>query len=46
MGMLIYILGVSPLIRTLDAQSITQIWYADDACACGSLQHLRQWYDD
>ena len=23
----------------------TQIWYADDASACGGLTHIRQWFD-
>jgi len=46
MGMPMYALGVLPLIHKLDAHSVTQIWYADDACACGSLQDLRHWYDD
>ena len=23
---------------------LTQVWYADDACACGSVTALRKWY--
>ena len=40
MGMPMYALGALPLIHQLDAHSVTQIWYTDDACACGSLQDL------
>ena len=40
MGMPMYALGVMPLIHKLNTHSITQTWYADDACACGSLQNL------
>ena len=25
--------------------SVTQVWYADDACACGRLSSLCQWWD-
>jgi len=46
MGMPMCALGVMPLIQKLNTHSITQIWYADDACACGSLQDLCQWWDD
>ena len=24
---------------------VAQVWYADDACACGRLASLRQWWD-
>jgi len=41
-----YTLGVMPLTHKLNTHSITQIWYADDACTCGSLQDLRQWWDN
>ena len=35
-----------PLIRLLKNPSLwTQVWYADDASACGKLCHLRQWFD-
>jgi len=39
----VYIL---PLIHSLDASSVTQIWYADDACACDSLKDLHHWWDN
>ena len=45
MCMTMYALGVFPLIRKLDAHSVTQICYGDDVCANGSLQDLHQWYD-
>ena len=40
MGMPMYALGVLPLIHQLDAITVKQIWYADDACV------LKTWYDD
>ena len=46
MGMPMYALGILPLIHKLDTHAICQIWYADDACASGSLQNLRQWWND
>ena len=46
MGVLMYALGVMPLIHKLNSRSITLIWYSDDACACSSLQDLHQWWDD
>ena len=46
MGMPMYALGVLPLIHKLDTHAVQQIWYADDACATGSLRDLRQWWDD
>ena len=46
MGMPMYALGVLPLIHKLDTHAVHQIWYADDACASGSLRDLRRWWDD
>ena len=46
MGMPMYALGVLPLIHKLDTHAVHQIWYADDACATGSLRDLRRWWDD
>ena len=46
MGIPIYALGILPLIHKLDTHAVHQIWYADDACASGSLQNLHQWWND
>jgi len=40
-----YALGAIPLIDCLDGSSVHQIWYADDATACGGLKELRSWWD-
>jgi len=31
---------------SVSSHAVHQIWYADDACASGSLQNLRQWWND
>ena len=36
-----YALGVVPLINALSDHSIKQVWYADDASACGRLMDVR-----
>jgi hypothetical protein len=39
-----YALATMPLIRSLkENHDVTQNWYADDASAVGSLEHLSQW---
>ena len=41
-----YAIAKIPLIRHLtDSVTLTQAWYADDACACGRLSDLHQWWD-
>jgi len=45
LAMPMYALGVIPLIKSLSGSSVQQIWYADDATACGSLKDLRSWWD-
>ena len=46
LSMFLYAIGTMPLIRLLKNPSLwTQVWYADDASACGKLCHLRQWFD-
>ena len=35
LAMPIYALGVAPLINALSDDCIKQVWYADDATACG-----------
>ena len=39
-----YTLATVPLIRSLP-DSVTQVWYADDATALGTVSHLRAWWD-
>ena len=39
-----YALATVPLIKKLVAP-VTQIWYADDAAACGKISALRAWWD-
>ena len=44
LAMPMYAIAMIPLIRRLTG-GITQVWYADDACACGRLSDLRLWWD-
>ena len=43
--MIFYAIGILPLIHHLDEKSCSQIWYADDAAACGRISTLRGWWD-
>ena len=44
LAMPMYALGKTPLISQLQASNnVTQVWYADDAAAAGSLQDLQWW---
>ena len=45
LAMPMYALGVIPMINCLGGSSVQQIWYADDATACGSVKALRSWWD-
>ena len=43
--MFLYAVGILPLISSLKRPSLwTQMWYVDDASACGRLVHIRQWF--
>ena len=42
LAMPFYALATIPLIQK---NSVIQVWYADDASACGSLRNLRLWWD-
>ena len=33
------------LLLALEDESVKQIWYADDATACGKISNLRTWWD-
>ena len=41
LAMPMYAIAMIPLIRRLN-NDVTQVWYADDACACGRLASLHQ----
>ena len=44
--MFLYAVGTLPLIQSLKgSSSCVQVWYADDASACGSLSDLHQWFE-
>jgi len=40
-----YAVATLPLIKRLP-ESVTQVWYADDASALGSTFNLRAWWDE
>ena len=45
LAMAMYAIGILPLIQRLSSDDTKQAWYADDAAACGDLEHLRSWWD-
>ena len=47
LGMAMFALLIIPLILKLSetCESLSQVWFADDASGAGSLQGLRQWWD-
>ena len=47
LGMPMYAIATLPLIHRLNDpdSSTSQLWYADDSTATGSLSHLRSWWD-
>ena len=46
LSMFLYAAGTLPLIQSLKNPSDwIQVWYADDASACGELSSIRQWFD-
>ena len=44
LAMSMYALTTLPLSERLPSD-VTQVWYADDACACGSIAQLHRWWD-
>ena len=44
LAMPMYTLATVPLIKSLP-DSVTQVWYADDATALGTVSHLQAWWD-
>ena len=45
LAMALYAIAITPLIDHLEDESVKQIWYADDATACGKISNLRTWRD-
>ena len=45
LAMPMYALGTIPLINALSDDRIKQVWYTDDATACGRLMDVRRWWD-
>ena len=45
LAMPMYALGVVPLINSLSADFVSQVWYADDTTACRCLSDVRHWWD-
>jgi len=45
LAMPVYALGVVPFINALSDNFVKQVWYADDATACGHLADIRCWWD-
>ena len=45
LAMIMFGLGMKPLIDSLDDKERRQVWYADDAAAAGNIKTCREWYD-
>ena len=45
LSMFLYAVGTLPLIWSLKDPAWTQVWYADDASACGEFTSIRRWFD-
>lgn len=48
LGMAMYALVIIPLITQLNChhKETSQVWFADDATASGTCDHLRTWWDE
>ena len=44
LAMPMYAVATVPLIKRLNSQ-VCQVWYADDATASGTIEDLRDWWD-
>ena len=44
LAMIFFAVGILPLICRLDGKDCSQIWYADDTAACGTLSHICDWW--
>ena len=45
LAMAMYAIAITPLINSLESESLKQIWHADYAAAGGKLSHLKAWWD-
>ena len=45
LSMFLYAIATLPLIEQTQLESLTQLWYADDASALGSFPSLLQWFE-
>ena len=43
LAMSMFALGVMPLIKRMG--NVNQVWFADDAAACGDICQLKEWWD-
>ena len=46
LAMAMYAIAITPLINDLEDKSVKQIWYTDDATACGNILNLKIWWDE
>ena len=46
LAMAMYAIAITPLIKDLEDKSVKQIWYADDATACGKISNHKMWWDE
>jgi hypothetical protein len=42
-AMIMYAIGILPLIHRLDLISVSQLWFADDAAAIGNIKSVHHW---
>lgn len=45
LGMMMYAIGIIPLIQKLKDDGWNQNWYADDSASFGELHKVREWFD-
>ena len=45
LSMLMYAIGVLPLIRPLNSNTWIQSWYADDSSCIGKLENVKKWLE-
>jgi hypothetical protein len=45
-SMVMYAIGVTPLINHLEPIDVQQVWYADDTASGGYLENLKKWWDE
>ena len=45
LAMAMYALATVPLLKKVQTEGSTQVWYADDAAAGGKIQAVKQWWE-